>query len=231
MTDTSFEIMAISHFRNLVRFKLSDVEAMDDDAAVTCYERDPSCSGGCLDWRQICNGMVDCNDSRDEVSCHLLEFNECLHDEYRCRSGHCIPMKFAFDGTFDYADGSDEDKGFLESLALSQCYRRVPNIFCDDLNSAWMTFPCGDGESILSPFLGCANQRYYRTIKMLYTDNATLCWQHLVCTYYLDYLFPLLVNCTVLCGKNRDCSPLLSSVCHEKIVIFVSARLFGLRNK
>jgi hypothetical protein len=103
---------------------------------------------------------------------------------------------------------------------LDQCYLNVPNMFCDDFNDAWMKFPCGDGESIPSPFYSCANERNFRAVKQLYADDNTLCWQYLLCTLYLDYLFPLLVNCSALCGEYGQCSSFLSSVCHEKIVLF-----------
>ena len=129
-------------------------------------------------------------------------------------------MVFAFDGTSDCADGSDEETYILTLFTFHSCYKRIPNIFCDGFNNARMMFPCGDGESIPSPFYTCSNKRYRHAVKMLYDDNVTLCWQHLLCINYLDYLFPSLVNCTVLCGEYGDCSPRLSSVCHEKIVIF-----------
>ena len=96
MINESFFNILESHFFNLVEIDTDEMHIMND-ADVTCYKRDALCFGSCLDWRQIFNGIVDCSDGLDEVSCGLLEFNECHNDEYRCRSGHCIPMIFAFD--------------------------------------------------------------------------------------------------------------------------------------
>lgn len=225
MANISFRNILISHFRNLGARDLGDIDDVDvleNDASVTCYKRDASCFGACLDWRQICNRIVDCQDGWDEVSCHLLEFNECENNEYRCRSGHCIPMLFAFDEIFDCADGSDEDGHFPVSFDLEKCYKKVPNLFCDESNDAWMKFPCGDGEVLRDILHGCGNGRLVRTVKMLYTSEVTLCWQYLVCVMYLDSYFSSLVNCSVLCGEHHDCSSMLPSVCDEKIVLFPS---------
>ena len=220
--NTSFRNISISHFHHLAYRESDDVEVLENEASVTCYKRDPSCFGGCLDWRQICNGIVDCNDGWDEVLCYLLEFNECENDEYRCRSGHCITMKFAFDGMLDCADGSDEDDFFLTLFDLERCYKRVPNIFCDEWNNAWMMFPCGDGPAHPDIFNACENGRFLRIQKMLYTSDVTLCWQYFICVGYLDFLFPSLVNCSVLCGKYHDCFEKLPSVCGESIILFPS---------
>jgi hypothetical protein len=79
----SFETLLSSHFSHLSPITI-DEAAMMEDADVTCYKRDPLCNGGCLDWRQICNGIVDCETGYDEAVCDSLEFNECGTDEYRC---------------------------------------------------------------------------------------------------------------------------------------------------
>jgi hypothetical protein len=63
-----------------------------------------------LEWRQICDGIIQCEDASDEFNCHLLELNQCEENEYRCRNGMCIPNQFAFDGTLDCLDCSDEQE-------------------------------------------------------------------------------------------------------------------------
>lgn len=220
-TDEPFDTLLESHFSNRSIIKGNQQGTMND-ADTTCYKRDILCYGNCLDWRQICNGITDCSDGQDEISCELLELNECHDGEYRCQSGHCIPLIFAFDKTHDCADGTDEDSHFITALNQDKCYHKVPNMFCDDYNDAWHKFPCGDGESILMPSHSCANGRHSRTIKQLYIDDPTLCWQYLICKHDLDHLYRSLVNCTALCGNNRFCSVLLSSVCNETIVFFPS---------
>ena len=49
----------------------------------------------CLDWREICDGKIDClDDGADERNCDELDSNECTKDEYRCRNGFCVPNDF-----------------------------------------------------------------------------------------------------------------------------------------
>ena len=66
----------------------------------------------CLDWREICDGKVDCIDGgHDEDLCWHLEINECDDKtEYRCHNGLCIPLAFLQDDEMnpDCLDRSDE---------------------------------------------------------------------------------------------------------------------------
>ncbi|CAF4106410.1 unnamed protein product, partial [Rotaria sp. Silwood1] len=64
----------------------------------------------CLDWRQVCNGIVECAGGEDEKDCAQMELHTCSGgaNEYRCQSGQCIPRSFAFDRVFDCLDRSDE---------------------------------------------------------------------------------------------------------------------------
>ncbi|CAF3844736.1 unnamed protein product [Rotaria sp. Silwood1] len=76
-------------------------------SVTTCYRFLPDCHRGpwslCLDWRQICNGKVDCMNGEDEQWCEKLEMNTCADDEYRCHyGGQCIPLIFARDSTLNY---------------------------------------------------------------------------------------------------------------------------------
>ena len=64
----------------------------------------------CLDWRQICNGIVDCDYGEDEPFelCLQMELNQCNSEkEFRCKNGLCIPISFAYDIIEDCLDRSD----------------------------------------------------------------------------------------------------------------------------
>jgi hypothetical protein len=65
----------------------------------TCYVHRQCNRGGpsiCLDWREICNGRIDCIDGgADETECFQLEFSICDENEFRCHTGMCIPKELS----------------------------------------------------------------------------------------------------------------------------------------
>ncbi|CAF0712089.1 unnamed protein product [Adineta steineri] len=111
-----------------------------------------SCNGSVprVEWRQICDGISQCEDASDELNCHLLELNQCNEEEdeeYRCRNGMCIPKEFAFDGTFDCMDSSDEQ----EILKLTRAFDPCPDqslYRCDERLCRKDRFSCGDGQCV-----------------------------------------------------------------------------------
>ncbi|CAF4427039.1 unnamed protein product, partial [Rotaria sp. Silwood2] len=100
-----------------------------------------------LEWRQICDGIVNCQNAADELDCHLLEFNKCNTDEFQCRNGMCIPKEFLFDAVLDCMDLSDEQ----ELSDIYQVYNRCPKMStmeCDERLCRKDEFSCGDGQCI-----------------------------------------------------------------------------------
>jgi hypothetical protein len=37
-------------------------------------------------------------DGVDEENCHMIEMNECVENEFRCRNGLCVPEEYWLDG-------------------------------------------------------------------------------------------------------------------------------------
>ncbi|CAF1682387.1 unnamed protein product [Adineta ricciae] len=134
----------------------------------------------CLDWREICNGYVDCLNGKDEEFCFELEMNECDPlTEYRCSNGLCISKNFFYDLIADCLDKSDEIVFYDR-----QCYNDV-SWYCEDTTcnpykllqvtiSSSRPFSCGDGGCIeiaradpsshlmRRPPFGCTNGRDMR---------------------------------------------------------------------
>ena len=84
-----------------------------DPTNLTCYihiECNRGSQSMCLDWSEICDGIVDCQNGIDEEHCWQLENNECKENEYRCKNGQCISKIFLYDDpySFECLDLSDE---------------------------------------------------------------------------------------------------------------------------
>ncbi|CAF1430373.1 unnamed protein product [Rotaria sordida] len=121
----------------------------------TCYPHLFGCFRGpkpmCLDWREICNGIIDCigdNFGIDEKYCDELEMNECKEDEYRCHNGaQCIPLDFFRDGwaSKDCLDGTDEEETFINNPE----FNNVSKLNCIKM----LTFPCEERSCPLSTII------------------------------------------------------------------------------
>ena len=84
---------------------------------LTCYTHF-ECNRGsksiCLDWTEICDGVVHCQHGVDEEHCWQLQDNICEDNSYRCGFGQCIPRIFVQDGSdsFECLDRLDESKEY-----------------------------------------------------------------------------------------------------------------------
>uniref|UniRef100_A0A8D2LBK3 Prolow-density lipoprotein receptor-related protein 1 n=1 Tax=Varanus komodoensis TaxID=61221 RepID=A0A8D2LBK3_VARKO len=91
-----------------------------------CSESEFSCANGrCIAGRWKCDGDHDCADGSDEVRRHRAEPGlaccgilgegetkckpRCDQDQFQCKSGHCIPLRWRCDADADCMDGSDEE--------------------------------------------------------------------------------------------------------------------------
>jgi hypothetical protein len=152
----SFGDFVVSSFNNREKFSQKFI-------IHTCYPYLTECYRGpglmCLDWREICDGKIDCIGDRfgiDEEHCEELEINECKEDEYRCHNGaQCIPLEFYRDGwaSKDCLDGTDEDHyGILdESLDLPTLLKCIGLVTfpCEERTCRYpRSFSCGDGDCL-----------------------------------------------------------------------------------
>jgi hypothetical protein len=133
--------------KNFVRFIFLSKSKLRNITQITCYiHLNCTTNFRCLDWREICDGKIDCIDESDEWNCWQLEMNECVKNEYRCRNGQCIPDKFYHDVPLnpDCLDGTDERHKdshypyFCSWDPTFRCEERTCRPGKDE-------FPCGDG--------------------------------------------------------------------------------------
>ncbi|CAF3980544.1 unnamed protein product, partial [Adineta steineri] len=138
----------LSTTAELSKDQLRDLPARET-GLYTCLIDMIKCNTGllCLEWRQVCDGIVQCEDGADEVGCHDFELQNCSSDEFQCRNSMCIPNEFLFDGTFDCMDSSDEQ----EVEILRRIFVSCPTTSlweCEERLCRKDEFSCGDGQCI-----------------------------------------------------------------------------------
>ena len=186
-----------------------------------CYTGISGCrtlSDICLQWNEICDGNIDCENAEDEVNCILLELEQCdpIH-EYRCRNGMCIPREMAFDDSYECNDLTDEahfqptsdsstnfKTTFCESAILSICYEH----FC-----GWNWFSCGNGQCSSSLWTKsvCVNKRDANYVRSILLQSSTVlkiisCWSFAICHLGFQQFFTKLElpACTsIVCNQSE----------------------------
>jgi hypothetical protein len=148
--------------------------------------------GVCLDWREICNGQIDCiGDDADEENCFELEINECAEDEYRCHNGMCISKDFYQDDVEhpDCLDLSDES---AITLPYGFCSKN-PRFRCEEqaCRADLFSFPCGDGQCTNDVDDSCDNERdgAVEWAMMAKGDLSEHCWAFMAShTFMVDQI-------------------------------------------
>ncbi|CAF1125053.1 unnamed protein product [Adineta ricciae] len=185
---------SMQNFDEIISFQFKEkqslkerYEIINDPSLLTCYEGLRCHSTICLDWREICNGLFNCENGEDEPEeCFLLELNECEKDEYRCRIGTCIPRTFLVDFNPDCSDLTDEYLTYDEYFQDSDCYLSstlvCDNRLCNKLND----FSCADGEC-QEISMQCNNGRdlflRHNLLSSSMMNNITFqCWFLMLCS-------------------------------------------------
>jgi hypothetical protein len=141
----------------------------------------------CLDWREICDGIVDCwPDPVDEQYCNKLEQNECRANEYRCRNGQCIPKNFLLDNGFDPDCLDRTDENLLgKEFYPEYCNQGDPSFRCSDMKcphwieSLFRIQYCGDADSSQNYQIEQFNRALFsRNSNYHLTDE---CWATMIC--------------------------------------------------
>ena len=204
--DTDDKYRSFGDLLDISRF--GSLKSEEHNEYLTCYTG-IQCQTNllCLDWRQICNGIVDCDHGEDEPFdlCLKMESNEChAEKEFRCQNGMCIPISTAFHYNGICLDRSDKQSS---SQYLSDLCLNYPSLDCDVTNHGWKKFSCNNGQYISYEDLTsrthkrgqtCANDHHLKYLKRLfYVSNENSCWKAMICLTGFDYLYPHL-NCSDL---------------------------------
>ena len=167
-----FSVIVKSAFQNRSVSK-NDLQ----DPSTTCYTHLSCKYGGsefaCLDWREVCDGKVDCVDEGiDEKHCFELEMNECEEDEYRCQNGLCVAHVFFRDDNvnpecLDRTDESelleDTDNRYYDLCASDPSFRCEEHT-CQTSGFNPAPSACGDGQCARY-WNACANRRGFLVLK------------------------------------------------------------------
>jgi hypothetical protein len=186
----SFEISEEMSIVDVVETEFSRrssyLESSNMRTPLSCYVHLKCDRGGsslCLDWREICNGRIDCIDEGlDEAFCFDMELNECEENEYRCHNGLCIPEELWENGLGD-ADCLDRSDEFSDVSYPNSCYRD-PTFRCEEhsCRTNWYDFPCGDGQCVQT-FDKCHNGRHHLLIESIdiQENKSNRCWIAMMC--------------------------------------------------
>ncbi|CAF1408465.1 unnamed protein product [Adineta steineri] len=210
-------------FSSFIQMRIDERELFEKKTTVTCYMH-MQCSNHsfltCLDWREICDGKVNCLDNgEDEKYCVELEMNQCEENEYQCRNGMCVNIDFVTDedrlyGTVvspECLDGSDE----TYFRTLIKCGRDASFICEDVLCAQDIDFNCGNGNcydvSERPGFDHCTNHRD-KAINYVFDWNNPmdtrypLCFKTLMCGLFIFFWGDNFDKyCKNFCNNQEEC--------------------------
>ena len=189
----SFDFNPFYSFQQIVQqifIKRSLYQYSSNIISIACYVHLKCNRGGsdlCLDWREICDGRIDCIDEgADEANCFPLELNQCNENEYRCHNGQCIPKEFLENKIPYCLDQSDLLKVFNPWDYFPIPYQEDYEEY--SCRSGYQQFVCGD-LSCVADFDKCQNQRHILLIESISVQGnlSYTCWMMMIClTKILD---------------------------------------------
>ncbi|CAF1589989.1 unnamed protein product, partial [Adineta steineri] len=209
-------------FSSFIQMRIDEPQLFYANTTVTCYIH-MKCSNHsfltCLDWREICDGKVNClDDGEDEKYCVELEMNQCEENEYQCRNGMCVNEEFFSDegivliriSSPECLDGSDEAR-FLDQRSCP----RDSSFRCEDILCRQYTdFNCGDGNcrAVIATrgIMPCTNNRdrainYFFDWDNLVDTRYSRCFKILMCVTHVVSQIRFDKYCKSLCNNTQEC--------------------------
>ncbi|CAF1279668.1 unnamed protein product, partial [Adineta ricciae] len=195
-----------------------------EPSSLTCYTHlqcNRFSTAACLDWTEICDGIIDCENGTDEESCWQLEINKCNDNEFRCDNGQCIDKLFLHDNInphFECLDQSDEK----EDLRPSHQFITEPifaneDIICPRNPPLEMKFT----SSCLLSRDTLLRQTLFSTKPNNLSDD---CWDALFCLLRLPD--PWNPTCRALCSEI-PCEDIINMTCPSMIHVPAKPIAFG----
>ena len=194
--------------------------------SLTCYmhlECDRGSKLICLDWTEICDGIVHClNDQIDEKLCWQLEINECRDDEYRCANGQCISKQFTI-GNTNLFECLFELEFIREFISNNYVSLKLPMIYfedriCSKLYDTEMWYLSSSCHVERRDIL---NQRIFNSKS---NTVSNICYLATVCTLYSEKINSLI--CKDICSFNR-CLSIINATCSQIIIPLSMPIIYG----
>ncbi|CAF3945712.1 unnamed protein product [Adineta steineri] len=196
---------------------------------LTCYTHlkcDLSSKSVCLDWSDICDGVIDCYNATDEEPCWQLNFNDCGEDKYECANRQCISKIFFRDdrNSYECLDRSDEIPKHLLSLydpdskVFGEPIFRTEDILCSRRSNEYitdLTRSCRKERNTLLQQLGLSDQP---------NSLSDICWSAVACELIGKSKWNL--KCQNFCSNNI-CKEIINRNCSNIFNIPAEPVAFG----
>ncbi|CAF3887114.1 unnamed protein product [Rotaria sp. Silwood1] len=137
----------------------------------------------CLDWTEICDGVIDCHNGIDEEFCWQLQFSNCGENEYQCANRQCISKTFLQhdSNTFECLDRTDDIWKDTESNST------IPFKFCNKatFTTEDITYPKRHNQHNAKLTSSCLIKRVEILEELLFNDKSNRasddCWAAVKC--------------------------------------------------
>ncbi|CAF0744979.1 unnamed protein product [Adineta steineri] len=192
---------------------------------LTCYihlECDRGSISLCLDWSEICDGIVDCRNGIDEEPCWQLNINQCEDNEYRCENGQCIDKIFFDDDSnvFECLDRSDEKLPYRHTFID---INSEPTFSKEDIK-------CSNRNMLILVKMtsSCVQHRTGLIEKLMFTDKpqniSNDCWLAILCQWNTKILSALICDDI---SSDGNFTEIINQTCPDMLYMPSSPVLFG----
>ncbi|CAF2823515.1 unnamed protein product [Rotaria sp. Silwood2] len=195
---------------------------------LTCYTH-LQCDRGsiyaCLDWSEICDGIIDCRNGVDEEPCWQMEINECEDNEDRCRNGQCIPTPFFHDdpNVFECLDQSDER--LLSQQRLSITMNDEPTFTKEDVACSIRQL-----NSNMKLTGSCVLQRTDLLQQFMFSEKPSIisndCWLAIKCQLDISQIVSDL-KCRDVFSFKKIWKEIINETCPDMLYMPAGSVAFG----